>query len=42
MWGEISASIEEREGIPKETVFDRSVQSRSGMKRAQVSLILKV
>ncbi|KIW87216.1 uncharacterized protein Z519_12119 [Cladophialophora bantiana CBS 173.52] len=37
MWRQIDASIAEREGLEKGVAFQRSVESRAALKRAQVS-----
>ena len=38
MWDEIATAVSEREGVPKETAFERSVHARSASKKAQVRL----
>jgi hypothetical protein len=37
MWEKIDASVADREGLAQGTVFQKSIQARSALKRASVS-----
>ena len=41
MWEEIATAVAERDNVPKEEAFDRSVNARSASKKAQVCEPLK-